>query len=60
MTKKQKNCWLTVYDLKQSLASHSRSPERMMQSRMISDAVLRNKQLRTQKSTLVLNFWPRL
>jgi len=46
MTKKQKNNftaeWLTVYDLKQSLASHSRSPERMMESRMISDAILRN------------------
>jgi len=47
MTKKQKNNftaeWLTVYDLKQSFASHSRSPERMMQSRMVSDAILRNK-----------------
>jgi len=47
MTKKQKKNltaeWLTVYDLKQSVASHSRSPERMMQSRMISDAILRNK-----------------
>jgi len=47
MTKKQKNnltaeCF-TVYDLKQSLASHSRSLERMMQSRMISDTILRNK-----------------
>ena len=47
MTKKQKNNltaeWLIVYDMKQSLASHSRSPERMMQPRMISDATLRNK-----------------
>jgi len=34
---------LTVYELKQSLASHSRSTERMMQSQMISDAILRNK-----------------
>ena len=42
-TKKQPHSWMTVYDLKQSLASHSRSPERMMQSRMISDAILRNK-----------------
>jgi len=46
MTKKKSNLtaeWLIVYDLKQSLASHYRSPERMMQSRTISDAILRNK-----------------
>jgi len=47
MTKNKKNNltaeWLTVYDLKQSLASHSRTPKTMMQSGMISNAILRNK-----------------